>query len=185
LAEEEFALHLYWRGVRTFAVVALGLAFLYGVAGLITGLGIWFYLGQMAPSRPLLGNAMAGLCIGTALVLVLSSIFSLPALVHQHGSLRKAVAIGFALIARHPVLSIGLLITVVAWGMVLLTPPGLLLLSTWPVVALGTCTYELLARDYALKEALAKGEMPPADALDKDDIFLNRGFTDLLFPWKT
>lgn len=184
VAEEEFALRSYWRGVWAYWAPFLRLAAFFGAAGSVAGLGAWFYLAHVALSRPVAGYALAGICLGTAGLLALSAMFCVPALIHQRGSLRNSMRISLALVAGHPVLALGLLLSVMAWTLVLATPPGMLLLFTWPVVALLSCAYELLARAYALDEALARGEVPPAGTLDEDDIFLNRGFTDLLFPWK-
>jgi len=117
-------------------------------------------------------------------LLATTSMFSLPALIHQRGAPVSALRVSFALVARYPGVAIGLLLLAGAWLLLALTPPGLLLLSTLPLVALGSCAYELLARAQALEAALERDELPPPGTLDGDDIFLNRGFTDLLFPWK-
>lgn len=184
LEEEEFALGTVWRGVAACGAAAYGLFALYGAAILTVGLGVWYYLGMLAPASPLAGYALAGLCGGSGALLAMTFMFCLPALVHQRGGLARALRTSFALVAGHPGLALGLLLLAVAWVLVLLTPPGLLLLSTLPVVALSCSAYELLDRARALESALERGGEAPPGTLDDDNIFLNRGFTDLLFPWK-
>ncbi len=184
LAEEAFQFRRFWRGAWRFGAPVFALCALYGFAVMVAASGAWFYTVQLAPLRPWAGAALAGMCLGTVGLLAMSFLLSLPAVIYQRGALRRALPIGFALVARHPAPALGLFVLALAWGLVLLTPPGLLLMSTWPVVALAMCTYELLDRAYRLEEAIARGEEPPAGALDEDDLYLNRGFTDLLFPWK-
>lgn len=184
LAEEEFSVRHVWRGVARngagfFALCMAGLA-----GGAVAGLGIWYYVVRLAPEHPIAGFALAGVCGGSGALLLLSAMFWLPALAHQRGSALRAAQIGFMLLARHPALALGLGAMAAAQAVLLATPPGVLLLSALPVVALSCCVYELLDRAYVLDEALERGEAAPARTLDENDIFLNRGFTDLLYPWK-
>lgn len=184
LAEDEFSLRPVWQGIVQFGLGALGLGTVL-LAGLgVFGLGTWFYWTQVAPARPWAGVALAALCGGSGSLVLLASLYWWPALVHQQGSAARAARVGFIVVARHPLLTLGLLAVTAGYSLVLSTPPGVLLLSTLPLVVVTCCTYELIARAYALDEALAKGEPAPAGTLDENDIFLNRGFTDLLHPWK-
>ena len=184
LAEEEFSLRVAWRGIAAFGGKALALCAVYAGSGMSAVLGLWFYWVRVAPERPLAGALLASVCAGTGAVTALSSFYGLPALVHRRGSLTRALHTSLLLAAWHPALTVALVLPSAAYGVVLATPPGLLLLSTLPLVALSCSAYELLDRAYKLEEALAQGETAPAGTLDEHDVFLNRGFTDLLFPWK-
>jgi uncharacterized membrane protein YesL len=184
LSDEAFSYALVWRGIRTCGIPALLLLAVYTAIGAVVAVGFWFYTTRVAPARPLAGTTLAMLCLSTGGTLALSAVHSLPALVHQRGSVAGALRVSFWLAARHPVLTLGLLLAAMAYGVVLVTPPGLVLLSGLPVIALTCSAYELLARAYASDAALALGDAAAEVTPDEDDPFLNRGFSDLLHPWK-
>lgn len=184
VSNEEFSYGLVWRGIRLFGFSALLTATVYAIAAGIIAVGVWFYAVHLASTWPLYGMFLAALCCGAGVLLALSSIYVVPALVHQRGSVPRALRVSFALVGRHPVLTPGLLALAAVYAVALLTPPGLLLFSILPLVVLGCSAYELLARAYAADAALAAGDAVPDEALDAYDPFLNRGFSDLLRPWK-
>ncbi len=179
---EEFSFRRVISGVVAHGPRALGLAALFALALFVAMLAAWFYANQVVPARPTVGLLLSGLCMSGAVALLLSSLYALPALVNQRGTALRALRTSFVLAGRHPVLTPGLLVLMLAEGLLLATPPGMLLLSTMPLVALACCAYELLARHHAANEGDAPGEARPMP--DEEDIFLNRGFKDILFPWK-
>lgn len=179
---EEFSLRRVVSGAASHGPRALGLALLFAATGAVAGTGFWFYTTQVWPSRPVLGPILAGLCLSAGVAVLLSGVYVLPALVNQRGPARKALRTSLALAGKHPVLTPGLLAMMAGQGLLLVTPPGLLLLSSLPLVALACCAYELLARHYGAGRLPGAAERGPV--FDEEDIFLNRGFKDFLFPWK-
>lgn len=150
----------------------LGLIFL--AVALAAGLGIWFYGTILAMSWPLMGMVLAQACACGGVLVALVAFYTVPALIAHPGNVGRALKFGVALAARHPVAGAGYLATACVVTMVMVTPPGFILLSTWPLVSLACCAFELLARHHAVE--------PPVS--DENDMYLNRGFRDFLFPWK-
>lgn len=173
---EEFSFRRMVTGVMAFGPRALVLALLIAAALSAPVIAAGFYASRMSPAQPLAGMLLSGLCLSGAVALLMSGIYALPALIHQRGTVIRALRTSFMLAGAHPVLTPGLLLLILVQGLLLATPPGLLLLSTLPLVALVCSAYELLARHHA---EIAGGSGP-----DEDDIYLNRGFKDILFPWK-
>ena len=179
---EEFSFRRVISGVVAHGPRVVGLAALCAMAFSGALLAAWFYANRLPPARPTVGLLLSGLCLSGAVALLMSCVYVLPALVNQRGTALRALRTSFVLAGRHPVLTPGLLVLMLAQGLLLATPPGMLLLSTMPLVALACCAYELLARHHAANEGAAPGEAGPTP--DEEDIFLNRGFKDILFPWK-
>ena len=188
LSHEDFSLKLVARGIARHGLRAAVLATCYVAAGAVCAVGLWFYATRVTPVRPLAGFVLYGMCLAAGVMLLMSAAYLLPALVFQRGSIVRPVRTSALLMARHPVLTPGLCVLAGAYSAVLATPPGMVLLSTLPLVALSCCAYELLARQYAAENALERGEVPAdleaSEALDENDLYLNRGFSDFLFPWK-
>lgn len=179
---EEFSFRRVISGVVAHGPRALGLVALFALAFIVAMLAAWFYANRVMPARPTVGLLLSGLCLSGAVALLMSGVYALPALANQRGTAFRALRTSFVLAGRHPVLTPGLMVLMLAQGLLLATPPGMLLLSTMPLVALACCAYELLARHHAANEGAAPGEAGPTP--DEEDIFLNRGFKDILFPWK-
>lgn len=173
LEDEEFSLWRVAHGAMEHGPVLIGLAAIFASAEAIAGLGAWFYATQVAPARPVLGLLLCGFCLSAGVAVLLSGVYLLPALVNQRGPALKALRTSAALAGTHPLLTLGLVVLMAGYGALMATPPGLLLFSTLPPVTLACCAYELLARHYAV-----------VPVYDEDDIHLNRGFKDFLFPWK-
>jgi hypothetical protein len=179
---EDFSFRRVIFGVVAHGPRALGLAALFALALFIAILAARFYANRVLPVRPSVGLLLSGLCLSGGAALLLSGVYVLPALVNQRGTALRALRTSLVLAGRHPVLTPGLLVLMLAQGLLLATPPGVMLLSTMPLVALVCCAYELLARHHAASEGGAPGDTGPTP--DEEDIFLNRGFKDILFPWK-
>lgn len=182
LEEEEFSLRRVWKGVVAHGPKALVLATLFAAAAAVSSTGAWFYLAHVWPYRPLIGSLLAGFCLSAGLAVLLAGVYVLPALVNQRGTALKSLRTSVMLAGKHPVLTPSLLLVMVGQGLLLATPPGLVLLSSLPLVALTCSAYELLSRHHGA--AGTSGAVGVGPVFDEDDIFLNRGFKDLLFPWK-
>lgn len=176
IAEEEFSFRRVVTGVVVHGPRALGLAFLIMAAAALTGNGVWFYQTQALPGHPVAGLILTGFCLSAGVAVLMPGFYVIPALINQRASLRAALRTSFLLAARHPVLTTGLLVEAAGLGLLMATPPCLLLFSSLPLVALACSAYELLARHHG---AIERGPV-----IDEDDIYLNRGFKDFLFPWQ-
>jgi len=161
-------------GIRRFGLSALVLGLLIGVGIGSSGFGILFYGRVFAAEHPLAGMTLAQLCACTSAVFCMVGFYALPALVTQRKGALQAMRMGFLLVFRHPVASTLFLVCTIIYSIFMVTPPGWALLSTLPVTALSCCAYEVLARyhDGNTRER------------DEEDMYLNRGFRDFLFPWK-
>jgi hypothetical protein len=173
LEDEEFSLRRGAQGMVAHGPALIGFAVIFALAEAIGGLGAGFYASQVAPTRPTLGLFLSGFCLSVGFAVLLSGLYVLPALVNQRGPALKALRTSAALAAKHPVLTLGLMVLVAGYGALMATPPGVILFSTLPPVTLVCCAYELLARHYAT-----------VPVYDEEDLYLNRGFKDFLFPWK-
>lgn len=180
--EEECSYRHVVVGMANHGLSALGIATVLAALVGVTVTGVWFYTAKVLPLWPILGLILSGLCLSGGLAAVLSGVYALPALVYQRGTARRALRTSLVLAGKHPVLTTGLVVLLAAQSLLLATPPGILLLSTWPLVALLCSAYELLARHHAAEQDPDSSVHGPV--LDKDDIYLNRGFKEFLFPWK-
>lgn len=183
IAGEPFSARAVWVGVRRFAAGALALAAVYGAALVTVAFGTWFYTYELAPRHPIGGVLAAGACWGAGVLAAMAALYAPPALLREEGSPVRALRASFRLVGRHPVMSACMLLTGAATTVLMLTPPGLLLFSGLPALVTGCCAYELAARADALEAAIAGGAEIPPGVLDEDDLYLNRGISDLLFPW--
>lgn len=174
LSGQPFEYRSMWVGIRSFAVPLMLMGLAFSAALTLCGVGSWFYGVVLAERAPFVGLALAQLCLCTAVGIGLITFHAVPALFARGGAVWPAWCTGATIVLHHPVGSALLVVLALAALVVAMTPPGLVLLSTWPLVALTCCSYELYARAYG-----ATGT-----AGDEVDGFLNRGFRDFLYPWK-
>lgn len=174
--EEEFSLRRALAGVVECGPRALGLASLFSVVGVVVGTAVWFYQSRVVPAHPAAGLLFGGFCLSAGVAVMMPGVYVIPALANQRASLRSVLRTSVLLAVGHPVLTTGLLVELAGLGLLLATPPGLLLFSSLPLVALASSAYALLARHHG---AIERGPI-----LDEHDIYLNRGFKDFLFPWQ-
>ncbi len=164
-----------WNGMGRFGLATLLLGVIAALALVVCGVGLWFYGGVLAFTYPMPGIILAQCCASALALLLMAVFFALPSLPSRSVGTLGALRIGLALVAGHPVVSLGLLITVCIYAVFMITPPGAALLSTVPLVVLASCAYELLARYHGGDQDIRE---------DEEDDYLNRGFRDFLFPWK-
>jgi uncharacterized membrane protein YesL len=179
---------LYWRR-------ALGIGMLYLIATTSLGTSAWFYAAKLRDSAPWLGYALSAVALWGLVFLALSAPLVMPTLVQKKGGLGETLKLTAMLVADNPLLAAGLAIQVFATtGLSIPVPPLFFLLSLGFVAVLGTTTYEMLARRYALASGSGEAPQPRAPSRaslmaelakqDEQDDYLNRGFRDFLFPWK-
>ncbi len=169
----------FFAGVRRHGVqaVLVGSAYAVAVAGLL--FGMWFYAVRVGASAPWAGIVLSGVA-GWALVLLLPTApWALTAVVFRRCGAGMALRLGAGLAFGHPGLSLALSLGTGVLLLLALSPPGFLLLTVAPVAVWWAAAYEILARQYAV----AGGQ--PLAWNDANDDYLNRGWSDLLFPWKS
>ncbi len=167
----------FFAGVRKHALRAAGAGGLCGIGMTALLSSAWFYTTRMT-SFPMLGYALAGLALGSALVLTAVAVYIPPALVQRKTGVLQTIRLTLYLALANPGLTAGLLLQIL-----LVTALATLF---WPLAFIGylasilcltSAAYELLSRKYAA----TAGEESPPDAMDD---YLNRGLRDLFFPWK-
>lgn len=183
-------IRLYWR-----RAIAIGLIYLFVTTAFATS--VWFYAAKLEDSVPWLGYAMSAVALWGLVFLVLTASLVMPSLVQKKVGVLETIKLASMLVLDNPVLTLGVTIQLIAITALMIPVPPLLFVFYFAVVAvLGTTTYEMLARKYAVVADLA-GQSPDGKprvtraALaaelakqDEHDDFLNRGFRDFLFPWK-
>jgi len=188
----------FFSGIRRFGTRAIGVAILYGFASACLLSSAWFYAKHLGASRPLLGYTISALALWVWLFVMLSGLFAAPALVQKKEGVWGTIRIAGLLVLDNPLFSIGLSLQCLALAVVsVLVPPVLLFFSGSVFIVLCSSAYELLARKYAKASIesvpapngpshvgpVTTGHRAPIE--DEDDDYLNRGFRDFLFPWKS
>jgi len=152
---------------------------LFIVEGAVLGAAV-LYGGGFFTAPPLAGALLAGICLGTALVLAMVGIWLWPVLVHTSGAWQTRLKLAMLLAAKRPGLSMGILCWYVAGAAIaVLLTPFVILWSLAPTMALSMAAYEWLDRQYAAGE----GPFPdPNDPLVLE--YMDRSFRNFWFPWK-
>ncbi len=170
----------FFEGIRLYGLRAAAIGFWYALAATALSTSAWFYAVQLRSTLPLLGYAISALAIWCLAVLGLTALFVLPALVQKKAGVFATLRLTLMLILANPGLALG-----IGLQTVMLTLTTALLLPLVfagygaALVCIGSAAYELLARKYAPSDPAP----PPLD--DANDDYLNRGFRDLFFPWKS
>lgn len=166
------------RGIRQGAGRAIPLGLGYALVSVCLWSSVWFYVGTVGPVVPWAGYGLGAAACWAWVLMVPTLPWAFAALVFRRCGVREALRLAAGLSLGQPGLSVavgaGTLLLAVLW----LAPPVLLLFSVAPVGILWASAYEMLARHYAV----AGGQ--PLEWNDANDDLLNRGWRDLLFPWK-
>ncbi len=187
-----------WAGIGLYWKRAAALGLFYCLAGACLATSFWFYAVKLNDSLPWLGYALSGLAGWALIFLGLTALFAIPALVQKKAGVLKTLRLSAVLVLDNPLFSIGLATQVFVLTLLVLLPPFFALIYGALSIILTTSAYEMLARKYArqTRDAVEKrkplainglGDSVQPKALlrdDEDDDYLNRGFRDLLFPWK-
>jgi len=194
-------------GVRAYGRRAAGLGLLYVAALGCLGTSGWFYPRMLRESAPWLGFGLSALALWAAAFITLMALMAVPALVQKKEGVWPTVKLSAALVLDNPLFAFGLACQFAALAAVSVVLTPLLVFLSWSGAAvLGTAAYEQLARRYALIEATRAGvdvgkdgaplagfaagvRMVERDGVlvvdDEHDDYLNRGFRDFVFPWKS
>ena len=184
------SLSAFFRGLRRHGLPAGCIGFLYALAGLSLTYSAWYYLTGRSGMPLLLGYALA---VGAAWLILgwlLLGFVVTPLLIYRPAGMGSTLRLACLLILDNPLYLGGCgLCTFLVSACTLLLPPLWICFSLAPVVVLQCSAYEMLARRYAaLEKAGVVGvarRRVQVDFDDANDDYLNRGFRDLIFPWKS
>jgi uncharacterized membrane protein YesL len=171
---------LHWR--RTIAIGAM-----YAAASACLAASALFYPAFFNDASPLFGYCIGAAAIWCLAFLGLSAMYVAPAIVQRNGTARETVRIAAMICLANPVLTLGLAAQILLIGIVSLAMlPLFIALFGAIAMALASSAYELLSRKYARIAAEKNGGDAMVAILDdSQDDYLNRGFRDFLFPWKS
>ncbi len=183
----------FFTGLRSFALrgAALGLCYLFAGACLLSS--VWFYASRVGAAHPVAGYGLSAIALWAGLFLGLTALAAAPVMVHRDLGPLGAIRLAALLVLDNPLFYAFLAAhSVLVAGVALVVPVLLACFALAPLVVLQCAAYEMLARRYAAVEAtLARGALAPdrrgpvrVDFDDANDDYLNRGFRDMIFPWK-
>ncbi len=183
----------FFTGLRGFALrgVALGLCYLLAGACLLSS--VWFYASRVGGAYPVVGYGLSAVALWAGVFLGLTALAAPPAMVHRNLGPFAAIRLAALLAVDNPLFFAGVALHSALIAAVAAVVPVLLAcFAMAPLVVLQCAAYEMLARRYAAVEAArASGALAPGcrrpvrvDFDDANDDYLNRGFRDMLFPWK-
>jgi hypothetical protein len=183
----------FFTGLRRFALrgAALGLCYLLIAACLLSS--VWFYAARTGATHPVVGYGLSALALWALVFFGLTALAAAPAMVHKNLGPFGAIRLAAVLAIDNPLFFTGLAVQSALLACAALLMPLLLAcFALAPLVVLQCAAYEMLARRYAAVDAArvagasAPGRRGPVrvDFDDANDDYLNRGFRDLIFPWK-
>ncbi|MCX5758027.1 MAG: hypothetical protein NTU83_05900 [Candidatus Hydrogenedentes bacterium] len=179
----------FFRGIRLYWRRAASLGIVYWAITACLASSVWFYASQLRSSVPWLGYAISAAALWGLIFMGLMGLMLMPALVQKKEGVFGTLKLAALLVLDNPLFSAGLAVQFIIIAGLSIMPPFLFLASGSLGAVLATSAYEILARKYAHKQALAEGHVFPltkngVEFGDEEDDYLNRGFRDALFPWK-
>ena len=178
----------FFAGLRTFALrgAALGLGYLLVGACLVSS--VWFYASRVGAAHPVAGYGLSAIALWACVFLGLTALAAPPAMAHKNVGPVGAIKLAGLLVLDNPLFFAGLAVHAVLIACAAVLVPVLLVcFALAPLVVLQCAAYEMLARRYAAVEAAraSRARAPiRVDFDDANDDYLNRGFRDMIFPWK-
>lgn len=166
------------RGIRQGAGRAIAMGMGYALVSVCLLTSVWFYAGKVGAVVPWAGYGLSAAAGWALLLTVPTAPWAFTALVFRRCGVRGALRLAAGLALGQPGLSLAVCGATLALTALALAPPVFLLFSVAPAAILWASAYEMLARHYAV----AGGQ--PIEWNDANDDLLNRGWRDLLFPWK-
>jgi uncharacterized membrane protein YesL len=167
----------FFHGIRRHGLQAVGLGLFYVLSAACLLASAWFYPAWLGGAAPWIGYGLGALACWALLFLAATAPLAFAALVFRRGGVRASLRLGALLALANPGMALALLVATVLCGVAALAPPVLLLFSMAPVAVGWAAAYEIIARRHA-------DPAGPPPLRDAEDDFLNRGWRDLLFPWK-
>ena len=194
------SIRTFFSGIRFYWKRAIGLGVSYTLVCACLAVSVVFYSVKLRDTVPWLGFGLAALALWALVLVALSALLALPTLVQKKAGVKETVKLSFLLVLDNPLMSVGLGVQVIAISALFaVITPLMLVLYGGVLAALTGSAYEMLSRKYAYIQATSQdpherggvrplgiGRMKPMtyDEMDAQDDYLNRGFRDLLFPWK-
>ena len=147
---------------------------------------IWFYASHLGATHPVAGYGLSAVALWALVFLGLTATAAAPAMVHKNLGPLGAVKLAALLVVDNPLFFAGLALhSALIAAVSVLVPLVLVCFALAALVVLHCAAYELLSRKYAATESARVTDTPArVDFDDANDDYLNRGFRDLLFPWK-
>ena len=177
---------MFFAGLCRFGLrgAALGLCYLFAGSCLLSS--VWFYAARVGLEHPVTGYGLSAVALWAAVLLLLTVPAAVPAMVHKRLGPFGAVRLAVLLVAGNPLYFAGVgVYSALMAAVAVLVLVLLLCFALAPLTVLHCAAYEMLARRYAAVEAARVSGAPVrVDFDDANDDYLNRGFRDLLFPWK-
>jgi hypothetical protein len=181
----------FFTGLRSFSLRAFALGLCYLLAGACLLSSVWFYASRVGAAHPLPGYGLSAAALWAGVFLGMTSLAAPSALVRRDLGPLGALRLSALLVLDNPVFFSGLAVwSALMTAAAVAVPVLLFCFALAPLVVLQCAAYEMLARRYAAIEAArAAGASLPGlrgrlDFDDANDDYLNRGFRDLIFPWK-
>lgn len=180
----------FFSGMRRFAFRAAVLAAMYGIVSTFLLTSLWFYGVRLSASFPLAGYGLGVLAFWVQLFVLLTVPAAFPALVNRDAGPVQALKLAVFLVLDNPLYYAGVSLHLLVLAVFcLMAPPLLVCFSFAPAAVFAGAAYEMQSRKYAVIRA-AGGAGASAKGLkiefnDANDDYLNRGFQDLVFPWKS
>jgi len=169
----------FFDGIRRYGLRAALLGLCYAIATTALCTSTWFYASKMQSSVPFLGYAISALALWCLAMLALMSLFALPALVQRKTGAIATLRLTALLALANPALTLGIAVQCVMLSIVTAALLPLFFFGFGAaIICIQSAAYELLSRKYAGKDN------PDLKVEDENDDYLNRGFRDLIFPWK-
>jgi uncharacterized membrane protein YesL len=169
------SLATFFGGIRLHGLRAAGVGMILCFVAMCLLASAGYYALHLGATWPWVGYVLSAAALWTMVFVGLCVPFVWPALVHKKASVAATLKLSAALVLDNPLLAVGLAGSWLCLLALSAVPPLFLLVTPAAALVLSGCAYELLARKYAAGDA----------AQDAEDDYLNRGFRDLLFPWKS
>lgn len=189
IEKRDAALADFFWGMRRYALRASGVATVFIAVLVCLMTSAWFYATQLGATLPWLGYALSALALWCLIFTGMASLLVMPALVQKNAGVFATWKLCMLLVLDNPLFCIGMALYVAVFSAFCLLPPIFMCFSIAPIMALSASAYEILSRKYAaVAAAHEKGVANGAKKInfrDEEDDYLNRGFRDFLFPWKS
>lgn len=181
------SIRTFFAGLKQYGLRAIGLGLAFVLAEVLFAVSVWFYASRFGARVPLLGYGLSALALWAMAFAGFMALYAMPALVQKNGGVFATIRLSALLVLDNPILTFGMAIALLPLLAACAAPPVLMLFSMAPLMAVLASVYEMLARKYAAVEAHKSQGLsgkPRVDFGDEDDDYLNRGFRDMLYPWK-
>jgi hypothetical protein len=174
----------FFAGVRLYLGRAVALGMAYALLGGMFTASAWFYPTRLQETAPLVGYFMGIFSCLALAVLALSALYVGPALVNRPTGPAGALQLAVTLVLDKPFYTLALAVAAGGVAVLAVAPPWLAFSAYAAMAVLLASAYEILAQHYGARAAKAAGDTTNPHGTPAAD-YLNRGWSDLLHPWKS